>query len=395
MTERDERALRDALQELGSDEPVDLGLVRRRAAERRRNARTMAGLAVVLVLVAGVVGVPRLLGPGAEQPTSMAGGSQADSDAQPEADARDAGQPRAATPGRQVAPTNESAPDGWRTEYYRDITFRVPTSWGYARSPVPSWCSSNPDGQPRPEQLSPYVWLGPPTDDRLERCAEPLPAALFTEHVSVVPPEVPYQDIPPAPGWHVVTKIIGQERLVALSRDRDLAERIVDSGRVDRRAANCDLPTETNAMGARPDPTGDLTALRHVDEIRLCQYPSPGYSGNELTNLRAVRVLTGAAADQLLTTLQSAPVDARAACDPMPYGGYPEIFVLVRMVSAGTVHDLYVSAVGCPGSPRGMAGGIDDGTTVRLLTRAACQQILVPPLALFDASGAVAENCLG
>ena len=64
MTERDERALRQALQDLGSDDPVDLGQVRRRAAERRRNGRTVAGLAVALVLVAGVVGLPQLIGGG-------------------------------------------------------------------------------------------------------------------------------------------------------------------------------------------------------------------------------------------------------------------------------------------------------------------------------------------
>src|SRR5829696_8973328 len=93
MTERDEEALRQALQELGSDEPVDLGQVRRRAAERQRNRRAVAGLAVVLVLVAGVVGLPRLLVGGGESPTSAAGGAEAG--AAPEADTRsgDYGEP--------------------------------------------------------------------------------------------------------------------------------------------------------------------------------------------------------------------------------------------------------------------------------------------------------------
>src|SRR5829696_88410 len=86
MTERDEEALRQALQELGSDEPVDLGQVRRRAAERQRNRRTVAGLAVVLVLVAGVVGLPQLLSGGGQSPTSAAGGAEAGS--APEADSR-------------------------------------------------------------------------------------------------------------------------------------------------------------------------------------------------------------------------------------------------------------------------------------------------------------------
>ena len=155
MTERDEQALREALQELGSDEPVDLASVRRRAAERRRNSRTVAGLAVVLVLVAGVVGLPRLVGPRAEQPSSMSGGAQAESDAQHEADAGEAGQPEADPRGRQVAPSTDPAPDGWRTEYYRDISFEVPRSWGYAVPPQSDWCADEPRGEPRPDQRRP------------------------------------------------------------------------------------------------------------------------------------------------------------------------------------------------------------------------------------------------
>ena len=41
-----------------------------------------------------------------------------------------------------------------------------------------------------------------------------------------------------------------------------------------------------------------------------------------------------------------------------------------------------------------MDGGIDDGRTVRLLTREACSALLQPPVTLEVASGAVAKNCL-
>ena len=61
MTERDERALREALRNLGPDEPVDPEAARREAKEWRRNGRVPAGFAVALVLVAGVIGLPRLL----------------------------------------------------------------------------------------------------------------------------------------------------------------------------------------------------------------------------------------------------------------------------------------------------------------------------------------------
>src|SRR5918998_6537 len=173
MTERDEQALREALQELGSDQPVDLGLVRRRAAERRRNARTAAGLAVVLVLVAGVVGLPRLLSPAAEQPTSMAGGAQADSDSRTGAEARDAASPEAGPPDRSEAPSTDPAPAGWRTEYFRDISFAVP--------PKSDWCADDPRGAPRPDQRRPYVWLGADLLVRTIGCGAQ-PTTLLTEH---------------------------------------------------------------------------------------------------------------------------------------------------------------------------------------------------------------------
>src|SRR5918997_3991 len=73
MTERGERALREALGALPPDESVDLDGVRRRAADRRRGRQVVAGVAIALVLVAGVIGVPRLLP--WSQPQSASGGS--------------------------------------------------------------------------------------------------------------------------------------------------------------------------------------------------------------------------------------------------------------------------------------------------------------------------------
>ena len=92
----------------------------------------MAGLAVALVLVVGVVGLPQLMAGGGSEPTSAAGGAEAGSGAEAESDSGgSAAEPDAAPPGRQVAPTpTDAAPDGWRTEYYRDISFQVPGGLG-------------------------------------------------------------------------------------------------------------------------------------------------------------------------------------------------------------------------------------------------------------------------
>ena len=154
--ERDERALRQALQDLGSDDPVDLGQVRRRAAERRRNGRTVAGLAVALVLVAGVVGLPRLMVGGGDQPTSAAGGAQVGPEADSRSDSGPAAESEAAPPDGRVAPSpTEPAPDGWRTEYYRDISFQVPAAWGYAVPPSPTGAPTSPAGNRGPTSAGP------------------------------------------------------------------------------------------------------------------------------------------------------------------------------------------------------------------------------------------------
>ena len=66
----------------------------------------------------------------------------------------------------------------------------------------------------------------------------------------------------------------------------------------------------------------------------------------------------------------------------------------VAITAGGSAHTVYVSSAGCP-DDSGSAGGIDDGTTLRTLTRNACQALLQPPIVLYSASGEIGNNCLG
>jgi len=77
-----------------------------------------------------------------------------------------------------------------------------------------------------------------------------------------------------------------------------------------------------------------------------------------------------------------------------PVEDRPDIAVQVAITAGGSVHTVYVSAAGCP-DDSGSAGGIDDGTTLRTLTRNACQALLKPPIVLYSASGDIGNNCLG
>jgi len=396
MTERDEQALRDALQGLGSDEPVDLGMVRRRAAERRRSARTVAGLAVVLVLVAGVVGLPELLSASTEQPTRMTGGGQAGSTSGTEADAGDQAQPEAVPPGREVGPSTEPAPDGWRTEYYRDVSFRVPSSWGYAVPPQSDWCAGA--DEPRADQRRPYVWLGISNIPVAAIRCPPLPNSMLTEHVEALSPgpAVDYVEGTVQRGdWWVVTRFAGSAVLVVTTQDRARAERILDSAQVEPQGAPCPPSSPVaGGIGTRPEGGSDLSTLSPVDEVVLCQYePVEDPADVELPRLRAAVLLDRAAGQNLIDTLAAAPVNDKS-CDPAPADQLPDLAVLVRLWADGQAYGVYVNARGCSASD-GMAGGIDDGTTVRVLTRSACQQLLRPPLVILSGVGDIGHNCMG
>ena len=399
MTERDERALRQALQDLGSDDPVDLGQIRSRAAERRRNRRTVAGLAVALVLVVGVVGLPQLMAGGGSQPTSAAGGAEAGSGAEVESDTGgSAAEPDAAPPGRQVAPTpTDGAPDGWRTEYYRDISFQVPADWGYAVPPQSDWCADEPRGEPRADQRRPYVWLG--SDILVRRIGCPAaPTSLLTEHVEALSPGPAVDYVEGAVrqgGWWVVTRFAGSAVLVVTTKERARAERILDSAQVEPEDAPCRPSSPiVGSSDTRPEDVTDLGRLAPVDWAVLCQYePVADPADAELPRLRAAVRLPRDAAQALVTELASAPVNDQT-CDPAPVDRRPDLAILVRIWIAGEGYRAYVNPTGCPAGG-GMAGGIDDGTTVRILTRPACQRLLAPPLALWSASGDVGRNCLG
>jgi hypothetical protein len=91
--------------------------------------------------------------------------------------------------------------------------------------------------------------------------------------------------------------------------------------------------------------------------------------------------------------LAAAPIN-NSSCDPAPPKDLLDMSVLVQVPEGDRTSDIYITATGCPDGP-GMAGGIDDGTSVRLLTRQACRGVLTPPLALFSGTGDVGRNCLG
>jgi hypothetical protein len=395
MTDREERALRAALDALPPDDTVDLDDVRRRVGDRRRRSRVVGGIAVVLVLLAGVIGLPRLLPASLPQATSGdQAGAESGGQAEPESDGRAVPE---SGPGAASTPT-DPAPEGWRTEYYRDVSFEVPADWGYSRPPSPaSWCASSKDGKPRPEQLKSYVWLRTLAVGEPEIACGPMPDSLITEHVIALEPG-PAEDYVEGShqvaGWWVATRFVGSAVLIVTTKDRDRAEQILDSSTVVTDDTPCPPSSPVaGPLGTRPGEPTDLNALGEVDHVVLCQYEVDHQPVAGRSRLRAAHLVTGRPADQLVAELQSATVND-TSCDPPPVG-LPEVAVLARVTAGNRTVDLHIAATGCPDGDRGMVGGIDDGTSVRLLTRKACHSVLTPPIAIFVGSGDVGRNCLG
>ncbi|HVH21044.1 MAG TPA: hypothetical protein VNA11_01165 [Pseudonocardia sp.] len=370
MTEPDraERAFRDAITELDLPAAPDPAATRRHVRDRR-----LATLAVVAtVLIVAVVG----------------GFAWRDQTAPAPAVA----QPAPA----QTSPSTDPAPAGWRSEHYRDIRFEVPASWGYAQPPDSSWCADDPRGVLRPEQRTPYVWLDMDYPIRTIGCPE-MPSTLQSEHVEARVPgpaedyaEGEYQGY----GRWVVTRFAGSAVLIVTSQDLELARRIVASAAV---ALDAPCPASSpvaGALGARPPAPTDPEKLAWADSAVLCQYePAFDPADRELPSLRAVVSLDRRQARDLVDRLTTAPVN-QTSCDPPPYEDRPDVAVHVAITVGGSVQTVYVSAAGCPDGS-GSAGGIDDGTTLRTLTRNACQALLQPPIVLYSASGEIGNNCLG
>ena len=287
-----------------------------------------------------------------------------------------------------------SSPDnGWRTEYYRNVAFNVPATWGYADEPTSAWCAGNADGQPDAQQRKPYVSLGGAQVLPAIACPE-MPASLITEHVSIRrvdgagPPA--YAETQ-AHGWWVAEAGVNGLRLAATSRDRERARRIVKSMTTDSDAAPCPPrhPLDQD-QPVRPVPAFDLGSGASPGRVTVCQYET-SVGVPDLGGLRAVLPLSPTAGSQLFDRLRRAPVKETSTCS---HPNNSEVRVVLRFATDDGTREVFVAAAGCPDGYGPGYGGIDDGTTLRALTRDTCRAILQPPVRLEAASGDVGRLCL-
>jgi hypothetical protein len=333
---------------------------RPRGTARRNALLIIGGVAVVLLVVAGAIGLPAALRPNGQI-------------AQP-------GGPPTTLPA-------ESAPDGWRTEQFRDAVFQVPADWGYAYEPGPAWCAGSDGKTPQPQHRKPYVALGEPQVIPAIACPE-MPDALITEHVAAISPADKKADgrFELGNGFWEVTRTVGVVKLRAVSKDADLAQQIVDTGTP---AGDDALCTPDHALtkdpAARPKPAADVTTFGAVDKIALCQYEGRG--------LQAAAELTGDKAQRLIDGIAGAPVNTGTVCKNDPSDNPPDVTAVLRVQSADTVREIILRQQGCPEGGDTVLGGFDDGTTVRQSTPETCRAVLTEPLQIQAGSGSVVERC--
>lgn len=330
---------------------------------RRTALLIIGGVAVLLLITGAAIGLPSLLRPNGQV-------------AQP------AGPP-SGLPSR-------SALDGWRTEQYRDIVFQVPADWGYAYEPGAAWCAGSDGKKPRPEHRKPYVALGEPDAIPAIACAE-LPAALITEHVAAIQPADKRADgtFELGNGFWEVTRTVGAVKLRAVSKDTELAQRIVDTGAPAGKDAPC--PADHALItdpAVRPEPATDVKTFGTVDRIALCQYQVDEGRGG----LKAAAELSGDAAQRLIDDIAAAPVADDAECEH-PNDLPLDLAVVLRAQTSLGLREIILRQQGCPEGGDTVLGGFDDGTTVRRSTAATCRAVLEPPLQIQAGSGSVMDRC--
>jgi hypothetical protein len=290
--------------------------------------------------------------------------------------------------GGSAAGPAASAPEGWRLTSYRDVVVAVPEEWGYDYAPGSDWCADTggdrvPDG--------PYVDVSGSYDVVLSiGCFRERPARYDVTHLEFSDPETQEEGAEPErAGWSSLSRRVGAA-VVTVWFDpahEAVARQVLDSAQVadvDPNGCPATSPIQAGHFARPQDPfrVEDVTA---VDTISVCQY---ALTGTDVPGLLASRQLTGAAADDVLTAIQEAPLgggpDQPQQCSGAVYG---DTALVLRLASGDVVREVYVYMESCRGN------GFDDGTTRRELTAEACRPLWQLPVRLISGHSQSFARC--
>jgi hypothetical protein len=286
---------------------------------------------------------------------------------------------------------------------WRGVAVEVPVEWGDATAPTGAWCAYDQGPGKPPFPTEPYVALDTsfmviPAIGCIGD-GNGAPAAFDDVPVRYWAPHVWFELAEQAAGgegtstyrdWTLSSRTVGDVRVNVLADEAtvDAMEDVLASAQQVRTGDDgCDATSPVQAFRfVRPDSAFDVTTVKSVDSISVCEYDRS--AGTARPGLLGSRVLDGTEAADVLAAIQSAPAgggpDAPEHCLGTMYG---ETAIALRLHDGETTHDLYVYYDWCFGN------GFDDGTTQRELTRGSCQPLWGGRVQLWGGSSEPFSRC--
>lgn len=297
--------------------------------------------------------------------------------------------PRDARAERTVASADPgpALPDGWRWEGFGGVLVGVPGEWAWGNSMqrIGQWCIAEAPLTPMMGRQGPSTLVGCPDRGGVD------PSTLV-KNTGVVVELAPALDgaDDSAEGDQIVRRI--GDVSVRINAPADLRERILATvHRADIDAHGCAMSLAADPAD-RPDPPRDVTSLSEVVSVAACRYALPPPAEVESAEgplpLFSSLLLEGDAAADAVAAIAAAPAgggpDRPDSC--LPEWSYGDEFLVLRVESAEGTSTLHVYYSGCDHN------GIDDGVTVRTLTRDAVQPLIADANVPLSWSGSRAKT---
>ena len=287
------------------------------------------------------------------------------------------------------------AKDGYRWVSWRSVAVQVPAAWGYGYEVGDQWCVGDEKAAPEPfvaynqSHAASTLVACAGNQEGAPRTFGPAPERLWTTHLTFQDPGRDAGDTATYDGWTLVSKVLDGVEVRLLTDDPSLTSDIIGSARtfnVDQNGCAPSSEIQTDDF-ERPSPAYDVGRIDSVDSISVCQYQKtemrPGVPA-----LMASRLITGAAATELLHGLQSAP---RGGGPDRPQNCMPDMSgddaVELLLHTGDQTHSVYLYYSWCFGN------GTDDGVTVHQLTAETCAPVFEAPVVAWSYQSNLGTIC--
>lgn len=266
--------------------------------------------------------------------------------------------------------TVPTATPGWRWESYRVLSYQVPTSWGYAWSPMADWCAV-----PEDTLYGAFVDVAP--DRRATRaiaCPRAIPVERLAMFVTVRAENAPDRGWDLPAGWKATETEVGGYVLQVVHPERE------------QRVALEILGTARPIGDQDPNGCAGVARLQSSEEVAdatrvsLCQYDLA-----DNRQLVASTQVFGEAAAETVSALREAPPGSGP--DEADCSTVGDTDVIARLWRPQGVQDVNVRYAGCQGN------GVTGFGAKRRLTTEVCLVIMTPPITFAGGYGKAGRLC--